>query len=830
MGKSRNVDFFVSHAEQDQQWAEWIAWHLKDAGYTVILGAWDWVVGDNIVRRQNDALTAADRVVAVMTSAYFESNRSTQDDWSAALAAGPDGVARLIPVKIEDCTLPAVLKSRLRVELIGLTEEEARRRLLEAASGPRRPGGAPLFPGRGQKGLLTRAGQASPKVPGSLPAVWNMETPNPGFVGREELLRAVFARLWTERADPLVLQGKAGIGKSQLAAAYAHRYAHRYNIVWWVNSEKSELLGDQIAALSVKIGLVERQTDNAVVLQALRDHLRHEGRWLLVFDNAEYPAELHRWLPPGPGHILITSRNPAWVEIADRIEVGPLSPSDSAALIRAYLPQISDADARRLTDSLSNLPLAVAQAGRYLADTTMDVDGYLEQLDLDAAELLDQSPPHTHPQSLTAAIRVSAERLAEIDPSALALARIAAFMAPESIPADLILDHVPTCEVGQTAELSALTAMSGSRIAVHRSLGRARASFQDGTGGGLHLHRLTQAILRGQLRSEEKASYRAHARTLLCAYQPQNSDDDDPELWPRWEKLLPHVLSARALPVDNPDELGAEGRWLLIRASWHLANLGNAQAAYDLSSALVRTWRRRLGPDHEHTLAAVYGVTQALRAFERYEEAFALDSDVRDRRQRIFPDKDNDFNLASANNVAADLRLLLRTAEARELDEDTLARRRRAKGEDHRFTLRTANNLALDLHQLGSVEEARDLNEDTLSRRQRVLGEDHPHTLISASNLARDLHALGRLIQARALNEQTLLHRRRVLGNLHPHTLLSAHNLASDLHALGDREAARRHDAQTLTDRRKILGNIAMEPQGTANPGGCSEAVSARVT
>jgi hypothetical protein len=43
------VDFFVSHAGADRAWAEWVAWQLADAGYSVELDVWDWAAGQNFV-------------------------------------------------------------------------------------------------------------------------------------------------------------------------------------------------------------------------------------------------------------------------------------------------------------------------------------------------------------------------------------------------------------------------------------------------------------------------------------------------------------------------------------------------------------------------------------------------------------------------------------------------------------------------------------------------------------------------------------------------------------------------------------------------------------
>ena len=52
------ADFFVSHAGADRAWAEWVAWQLTEAGYTVELDVWDWAAGRNFVTAMSDALDA----------------------------------------------------------------------------------------------------------------------------------------------------------------------------------------------------------------------------------------------------------------------------------------------------------------------------------------------------------------------------------------------------------------------------------------------------------------------------------------------------------------------------------------------------------------------------------------------------------------------------------------------------------------------------------------------------------------------------------------------------------------------------------------------------
>ena len=79
------ADFLVSHAGADRAWAEWVAWQLTEAGYRVELDVWDWAAGRNFVLAMSDALDRCDRVVALFSAAYFDRDRYTTEEWSAAV-------------------------------------------------------------------------------------------------------------------------------------------------------------------------------------------------------------------------------------------------------------------------------------------------------------------------------------------------------------------------------------------------------------------------------------------------------------------------------------------------------------------------------------------------------------------------------------------------------------------------------------------------------------------------------------------------------------------------------------------------------------------------
>lgn len=151
MDDERGADFFISYTTADRDWAEWIAWQLEHAGYAVLLQAWDFVPGKDFIHEMEKATSGSRRTIALLSENYRNSSFG-EAEWRSVFAKDPTGEkCLLIPVKVAPCSPPALLQSRVYIDLTGKAADEARDALLIGLSGKgARPVREPAFPGQPQ--------------------------------------------------------------------------------------------------------------------------------------------------------------------------------------------------------------------------------------------------------------------------------------------------------------------------------------------------------------------------------------------------------------------------------------------------------------------------------------------------------------------------------------------------------------------------------------------------------------------------------------------------------------------------------------------------------
>jgi hypothetical protein len=139
-------DFFVTYNKADKDWAEWVAWVLEEAGYSVVIQAWDFRPGNHFILEMHKAAQETLKTIAILSEDYLQAE-FTQLEWANALARDPEGKERLlIPIRVKECKPQGLLKSINYVDLVNLTEQDARIAVLGAFSARVKPSKAPGFP------------------------------------------------------------------------------------------------------------------------------------------------------------------------------------------------------------------------------------------------------------------------------------------------------------------------------------------------------------------------------------------------------------------------------------------------------------------------------------------------------------------------------------------------------------------------------------------------------------------------------------------------------------------------------------------------------------
>lgn len=423
--------FFISYTSSDRQWAEWIAMQLEQAGYTLVIQAWDFRPGSHFVAEMNRAAKLAERTLLVLSPAYLRSDFAFAE-WAAAFRHDPGGAQRkLLPVRVEPCEGDGLLGQVVSIDLFSLDERRARERLLDGVKKGRAKPATVGFPGHS---LL----HVSTPFPGSLPAIWNIPfARNPFFTGREDRLAQLHTQLHTAMASaisqPQAISGLGGIGKTQLAIEYAYRYCGEYRAVLWARADTTEALNAAYTEIARLLQLPQQEAqEQEVVVQAVKHWLRGTDGWLLILDNADDVNLVRPFLPPVcPGHLLLTTRAQVLGKVARRLEIETLDAQAGAllllrraaviptgALFDAALPS-DQALALALTKKLGGLPLALDQAGAYIEETQCSLADYERQYQTRRAELLAHRGAlmDEHPESVTTTWALSFAKVESANPT-----------------------------------------------------------------------------------------------------------------------------------------------------------------------------------------------------------------------------------------------------------------------------------------------------------------------------------------------------------------------------------------------------------------------------
>jgi hypothetical protein len=384
--------------------------------------------------------------------------------------------------------------------------------------------------------------------------VWNIPSRRTCGVEREPGHATIRTALRAGR--PVVLQAAddtAGLGVTTAMIEYAHRNRDQYDIAWWITAEDPPLVSDQMAQLAQALGLAA-PTDTAEQATArVLEALRRRDRWLLIFDDAASARQLVRFLPPGPGHIIVGSPDPEWRAQGTVVSVQRFTRAESIELLQTRLPALQADEADQLAAALEDLPLALDLAAATVSGTEMSVDTYLHLISLHRTD------GATQPTPSVPACSVALDRLSVDDPPASALLTIAAWLGRQPIPPSLLTRHADQLPAPLAQPARSPAQLADLAATLHRR-GLARVKSNS-----VQLHRTPadQLLARTVDDRPDQSTWAAWAVRLLHAAMPTQLHD--PNGWPMWRQLLPHVLTATD-PTHHLDDVPIEVGWLLNQA------------------------------------------------------------------------------------------------------------------------------------------------------------------------------------------------------------------------------------------------------------------------
>jgi NB-ARC domain len=247
---------------------------------------------------------------------------------------------------------------------------------------------------------------------------------NENFTGRDRLLTELFNEFRNptpkKHHGRIALHKLGGIGKTQVAIEYVHRYKNFYKRIYWISANTQASLLSGYQKIAERIGLYSRSKlntlhDAVATAEDVIAWLEDQENWLLVIDNLDVIEVLSitndrnskAILLPSTGsqpphrhaHTLITTRNPYTVGIpAQPKEVKKFGLDDSLKLLYELSntfasPNSPEAEAAAdIVTDLGHLPLAIDQAAAYIREVAKKFTTFRTDYGMYQRELIDWKP------------------------------------------------------------------------------------------------------------------------------------------------------------------------------------------------------------------------------------------------------------------------------------------------------------------------------------------------------------------------------------------------------------------------------------------------------
>ena len=561
-----------------------------------------------------------------------------------------------------------------------------------------------------------------------------------------------------KKGDPQALSGLGGIGKTQTALAYLYEHRNDYGSLFWVNAETVPSLTDGLANLAAELGLLPAGSGTRQdALTKIYQWFREEGEWLLVLDNADDLATLAPHFPHyHSGHLLLTTRAQNTVRWAAPRPLLPFGHDEGALLLLRRAGKIGADEtltavpaavaraAKAISGEMGGLPLALSQAGAYLAETQTDLTNYLTLYRRKGMAFLDHAGEPDHAPVMVT-FRLALERLEKRGSEGRAageMLRLCAFLEPDALPESLFTAYSTEARAAVCA-YSLLTWNPDNKT--------------------FTVHRLVQQAIRALLTADEQCLWKKQAVQTVSDATPDFEFAD----WELCELLLPQWrLCARYVREEGIST--SQATTLLYQAGRYL----RARALYEESAAFLQNAvtlaEQSHGLTHPATADCLDELACLYREIDRPEDAEPL-------HVRALAITEQTTGPESRETASKLHNLALFHAEQKQYDQaETLFQRslslRETSPEDALLKAATLTQLAGVYRYQSAFAKAEPLFRRALEIYESLLEPNHIDIATACNNLGLLCAVLTEYPEAEALFLRALRINEQSRGKEHPET------------------------------------------------------------
>ncbi len=807
------INIFFSHALEDKDLCEQLRKHLRGLKRRGMIEIWsdsDISAGSNTKDIIKTQMSIANIIVFLLSSDFLASDQCNEVEVPYAYEQHEERETTLIPVLLRPVLLEEVsldhsqiLPQNGQAVTMWSNLDDA---LAEIA-----------------KGIHQVAKEIASRVVGNHQSAKQPRVPlrmlpyrrNPFFTNREDILETMhrfFASQEKPQTQIQALHGLGGIGKTLLATEYVCNHYDEYQAIFWINATSPEHLSSSILSLADQLGIPAH--DNLTEQQrfaAIKQWLQGHGQWLVVLDDLDNIPMMDQFIPHySSGHVLLTTQSQATGQFAVAVSVDQMSVENGALFLlrrATIIPKdglreaASEADfqqAMKIAEEFKGYPLALDQAGAYIEENRRIFASYLMLYEEQKAALLDRRGRLTsdHYDPVTITLSITFQKIAKIDPLALELLYFFAFLHPDALPDEMILQNASLLDgplhvlaLNSLAFSDALTTLQRFSLVHLRT---------DST--TLNMHSILQVVIKKELQKKQQRQLARQAVRLINAIFPEVHFTT----WKACERYVPQAQNCATL-IRDFHLTQQEGPQLLERLGFYYYQRGcyvEAEAVLTQALHLQKHPRHRDSADRALTLNSL-GLLYHQQA--RYDEAEAFYQRALQLRERLLG-PEHSKTVESLHNLAQFYGDVGEYQRAEQLYLNVLSLEERLKGLDHPDVASTLNNLGLMYYHQGYYPQAETLYRRALAIYERLLPTYHPDIIYPLDGLGALAEIQEQYQRAEELYQQAYVICEQVYGKMHPETAHSINKLADVAESQGNYQKAEEYYQQALFIGERSLG------------------------